>query len=99
MEKIQKDKKMFIMLFARFYNQHSNFYDLINDVTNQLKSIWDIIFFKAIAFKVSIPKHQNPIYFWYKQEIFTVLLSNSPKRLPRFSPGYEDTENMFYLFK
>ena len=30
---------------------------------------------------------------------FTNLLSNSPKRSPRFSPGYESTENMFYFFK
>ena len=28
---------------------------------------------------------------------FTDLLSNSPKRSPRFSPGYEGTENMFYF--
>ena len=28
---------------------------------------------------------------------FTDLLSNSPKRSPRFSPGYECTENMFYF--
>ena len=26
-----------------------------------------------------------------------LLLSNFPKRLPRFSPGYEGTENMFYF--
>ena len=26
----------------------------------------------------------------------TDLLSNSPKRSPRFSPGYEGTENKFY---
>ena len=25
------------------------------------------------------------------------MLSNSPKRSPRFSPGYEGTENMFYF--
>ena len=25
------------------------------------------------------------------------LLQNSPKRSPRFSPGYESTENMFYF--
>ena len=30
-------------------------------------------------------------------QIFTDLLSNSPKRSPRFSPGYEGTENMFYF--
>ena len=30
--------------------------------------------------------------------VFTDLLSNSPKRLPRFSPGCEGTENMFYFF-
>ena len=29
--------------------------------------------------------------------VFTDLLSNSPKRLPQFSPGYKDTENMFYF--
>ena len=29
--------------------------------------------------------------------IFTDLLSNSPKHSPRFSPGYEGKENMFYL--
>ena len=29
--------------------------------------------------------------------VFTDLLSNSPKRLPRFSPGSESTENMFYF--
>ena len=28
---------------------------------------------------------------------FTDLLSNSPKRSPWFSPGYEGTENMFYF--
>ena len=28
---------------------------------------------------------------------FTDLLSNSPKRSPRFSPGSEGTENMFYF--
>ena len=32
--------------------------------------------------------------------IFTALLSNSPKRLPRFSPAFEGTENMFcFLIK
>ena len=30
--------------------------------------------------------------------VFTDLLSNSPKRSPRFSAGYEGTENMFYFF-
>ena len=30
--------------------------------------------------------------------VFTDLLSNSPKRLSRFSPGYEGTEIMFYFF-
>ena len=31
---------------------------------------------------------------------FTELLrSNSPKRSPRFSPGFEDTESMFYFLK
>ena len=29
--------------------------------------------------------------------VFTDLLSNSPKRSPPFSPGYEGTENMFYF--
>ena len=29
--------------------------------------------------------------------VFTDLLLNSPKHLPRFSPGYEGTENMFYF--
>ena len=29
--------------------------------------------------------------------LFTDLLSNSPKRSPQFSPGYESTENMFYF--
>ena len=29
--------------------------------------------------------------------VFTNLLSNSPKRSPWFSPGYESTENMFYF--
>ena len=29
--------------------------------------------------------------------VFTDLLSNSPKCWPRFSPGYEGTENMFYF--
>ena len=29
--------------------------------------------------------------------VFTDLLSNSPKHLSRFSPGYESTENMFYF--
>ena len=32
-----------------------------------------------------------------KSRVFTDLLSNSPKRSPRFSPGYEGTENMFYF--
>ena len=30
-------------------------------------------------------------------QVFTDLLSNSPKRSPRFSPGYEGKENMFYF--
>ena len=30
-------------------------------------------------------------------QVFTDLLSNSPKHSPRFSPGYEGTENMFYF--
>ena len=29
--------------------------------------------------------------------VFTDLLSNSLKRLPQFSPGYEGMENMFYF--
>ena len=29
--------------------------------------------------------------------VFTDLLTNSPKRSPRFSPGFEGTENMFYF--
>ena len=29
--------------------------------------------------------------------VFTDLLSNSPKRSPLFSPGYESMENMFYF--
>ena len=29
--------------------------------------------------------------------VFTDLLSKSPKRSPRFSPGYEGTEKMFYF--
>ena len=29
--------------------------------------------------------------------VFTDLLLNSLKRLPRFSPGYEGTEIMFYF--
>ena len=31
------------------------------------------------------------------EQVKTDLLSNSPKRSPRFSPGYEGTENMFYF--
>ena len=31
--------------------------------------------------------------------VFTDLLLNSPKCSPRFSPGYEGTENMFYFLK
>ena len=30
-------------------------------------------------------------------QVFTDLLSNSPKRSPRFLPGYKGTENMFYF--
>ena len=30
--------------------------------------------------------------------VFADLLFNSPKRSPRFPPGYEGTENMFYFF-
>ena len=30
--------------------------------------------------------------------VFTNLLSNSPKCLPRFSLAYDGTENMFYFF-
>ena len=30
-------------------------------------------------------------------EVFTDLLSNSPKRSPRFSPGYEGTETCFFF--
>ena len=29
--------------------------------------------------------------------VFSDLLSNSPKCSPRFSPGYEGKENMFYF--
>ena len=29
--------------------------------------------------------------------VFTDLLLNSPKRSPRFSPGYDGMENMFYF--
>ena len=32
---------------------------------------------------------------WKSSTVFTDLLSNFPQRLPRFSPGYEGTENMF----
>ena len=31
-------------------------------------------------------------------QVFTDLLSNSPKHSLRFSPGYEGTENMFYYY-
>ena len=31
--------------------------------------------------------------------VFTDMLSNSPKRSPRCSPGFEGTENMFYFLK
>ena len=30
-------------------------------------------------------------------QVFTDVLSNSPKCSPRFSPGYEGTEKMFYF--
>ena len=30
-------------------------------------------------------------------QVFVDLLSNSPKRSPQFSPGYEGMENMFYF--
>ena len=32
-----------------------------------------------------------------KSRVFTDLLSNSPKRSPWFSTGYEGTENLFYF--
>ena len=35
---------------------------------------------------------------WNASRVFTVLLSNSPKRFTHFSPGYEGTENAFYFF-
>ena len=34
---------------------------------------------------------------WTASRVFTDLHSNSPKRSPRFSPGYEGRENMFYF--
>ena len=34
-------------------------------------------------------------HFSTAPQVFTDLLSNSPKRSPRFSPGYEGSENMF----
>ena len=34
---------------------------------------------------------------WTVSRAFTDLLSNSPKRSPRFSPAYEGKDNMFYF--
>ena len=34
-----------------------------------------------------------------KSRVFTDLLLNSLKRTPRFSPGYDGTEKIFYFFK
>ena len=34
---------------------------------------------------------------WNVSRVFTDLLLNSPKHSPRFSPGYEGMENMFYF--
>ena len=34
---------------------------------------------------------------WAASWVVTDVLSNSHKHLPRFSPGYEGTENMFYF--
>ena len=48
-------------------------------------------------------KHENDVSNssrWKPEtqsRVFTDLLSNSLERLPRFSPGYEGTENMFYF--
>ena len=36
-------------------------------------------------------KPRQACYYWRAGD----LLSNSPKRSPRFSPGYEGTENVF----
>ena len=40
---------------------------------------------------------------WWKlsivSQVLTDLLSNSPKPSPRFAPGYEGKENMFYLIE
>ena len=35
--------------------------------------------------------------FLFTSRVFTDQLSNSPKRLPWFLPGYEGMENMFYF--
>ena len=45
-------------------------------------------------------KHRESLWeFSSRWKRSTDLLSNSPKRLHRFSPGYEGTENMFYFLK
>ena len=49
---------------ARFHNLPLNLYDVIGDVTDQLKKIWDNIFLETIVFEVTKildPKHHNPI--------------------------------------
>ena len=40
---------------------------------------------------------ENEAKLFGKAPVFTDLFSNSPKRSPRLSPGYEGTENMFYF--
>ena len=45
----------------------------------------------------SMPSYPGKILGSTVSRVFTDLLSNSPKRSPRFSLGYEDTENMFYF--
>ena len=44
--------------------------------------------------RLRVPSRRKPSN---ASRVFTDLLSNSPKSSPRFSPGYEGTENMFYF--
>ena len=57
-------KKTIITSFARFHNLPLNLYDVIGDVTDQLKKSEIIVFLETIVFKVTKildPKHHNPI--------------------------------------
>ena len=49
------------------------------------------------AFITYWKSRQILLEFSTSSQVFTDLLSNSPKLSPRFSPGYERTDKMFYF--